>query len=112
MKTALRSVVTIAALCLAAKAAPFLAMGDSAELFITGTLGIRADDNVLLAANKTSDVIFETSPALYLVYGNNSLTKGHLFYKENINSYIDRDDLNTTLSSVGFTVPMTTRRPR
>ncbi|MBI5381981.1 MAG: outer membrane beta-barrel protein [Opitutae bacterium] len=102
MKTTIRSLAVLAALGTAAYAAPFLAMGDSAELFLTGTLGLRADDNVTLSADKNNDMVFEFVPGFEVVYGQNSLTKGRAFYKETITRYTDQDKLNTTLSSVGF----------
>jgi hypothetical protein len=77
-------------------------MGDSAELFLTGTLGIRADDNVLLSSSKTSDTIFDIIPGFEMVYGQNALTKGKFYYKETISRFSDNDRLNTSLSSVGF----------
>ncbi|MFA5262903.1 MAG: outer membrane beta-barrel protein [Opitutaceae bacterium] len=103
MNTALKYTVALAALSLAAQAAPFLAVGDNAELFLTGTLGIRADDNVLLSNNKKSDIIYQVSPGLDLVFGNNALTKGHLFYKLTSDRYSDHSILDTNLSSIGFT---------
>jgi len=41
MRNAIRSLTILAAIGTALHAAPFLAMGDSAELFLTGTLGVR-----------------------------------------------------------------------
>ena len=103
MKKAIRSLVVITALGSVAYGAPFLAMGDSAELFLTGTLGVRADDNVLLASDNTvNDTIFSIVPGLEVVYGQNSIVKGKAFYKEDISRYADRSDLNTSLSTVGF----------
>jgi polysaccharide biosynthesis protein VpsM len=102
MKKAIRSLVILAALGSAVQAAPFLAMGDSAELFLTGTLGVRADDNILLGANKTSDTIFDIVPGIEVVYGQNALTKGTAFYKENFTRYSSNSKLNKNLSSVGY----------
>jgi hypothetical protein len=102
MRTAIRSLAILAVFGSAVQAAPFLAMGDSAELFLTGTLGVRADDNVLLGSTKTSDTIFDFIPGLDMVYGQNALTKGSAYYKETISRFSDNDKLNTSLSSVGF----------
>lgn len=103
MKTAIRSLASFAVIGVVAQAAPFLAMGDSAELFLTGTLGLRSDDNVLLGESKTDDIIFQITPGFELKYGNNALTQGRLYYKETIDQYADQSKLDTELSSVGFT---------
>jgi hypothetical protein len=102
MRYAIRSLVILAALGSTLQASPFLVMGDSAGLFLTGTLGVRADDNVLLASKKTSDVVFELVPGLEMVYGQNALTKGTFYYKDDISRFSDNDKLNTSLSSAGF----------
>jgi len=102
MRNAIRSLVILAALGSTLQASPFLVMGDSAGLFLTGTLGVRADDNILLSSVKTSDVIFDLIPGLEMVYGQNALTKGKAYYKETISRFSDNDKLNTALSSVGF----------
>jgi len=103
MKNLFRTVVAAASIGLTAQAADFLAMGDNAELFLTGTLGVRSDDNVLLSNTKTDDVIFEFAPGLELAYGNNSLTKGRIFVKETMTRYGNEDQLNTELTSAGLT---------
>ena len=102
MRTAIRSLAILAVFGSAVQAAPFLAMGDSAELFLTGTLGVRSDDNVLLSSKKTSDTIIGFIPGVDVVYGQNALTKGRAYYKETMSRYSDNDKLNTSLSSVGF----------
>jgi hypothetical protein len=102
MKTVIRTVVVTVALGFSLHAADFLSLGDNAQLFLTGTAGFRADDNILLGSNKESDFIAEAIPGAELVFGNNSLTKGRLFYKETITRYGDNDDLNTELSSFGL----------
>jgi len=102
MRKAIRSLAVFAVLGTAAQAAPFLAMGDSAELFLTGTLGVRTDSNVLLSAQKSNDTIFNLTPGLDLVYGQNALTKGKAYYYETITRYFDTNPANTSLSTVGF----------
>ena len=102
MRKVIRSLTILAVLGSAAQAAPFLAMGDSAEVFLTGTLGVRSDDNILLSSTKTSDTIFDIVPGLELLYGQNALTKGKAYYQETISRYSDNNKLNTSLSSVGF----------
>lgn len=86
-----------------AVAAPFLAIGDSAELFLTGSLGVRHDDNIFLGANKVSDTIFDVAPGFDLTFGKNALTQGSLAYTETFSRYSDNTRLDTELSSVVFT---------
>lgn len=102
MKPAIRVLIAIAATGVSLKAAPFLTVGDSAELFLTGTTGIRADDNILLASNKTSDVIYTVTPGFDFVYGHNALYSGHIYYQEAWSFYNNHHKLNTDLSSVGL----------
>lgn len=90
------------ALSTAAYSAPFLAVGDGAELFLTGTVGLRADDNIFLTANKIDDVILDINPGVDLVFGKNAATKGHFSYVESFSNYSDNDRLNTSLSAVNF----------
>ncbi|HEY0945339.1 MAG TPA: outer membrane beta-barrel protein [Opitutaceae bacterium] len=97
-----RNVAIVASLSTAAYAAPFLAIGDNAELFLTGTLGVRFDDNVLLTKNNESDTVFEFAPGFSLEFGKNALTKGALTYTETISRFMDNDDLDTELSDVAF----------
>lgn len=82
--------------------APFLAVGDGAELFLTGTLGVRADDNVFLAANKVDDVIFDIKPGVEFKFGNGSVTQGSFRYTENISRYSQNSGLDAELSSLSF----------
>jgi hypothetical protein len=102
MRKAICSFAILAALGSALQAAPFLTMSDSAELFLTGTLGVRTDDNVLLSNHKSNDTIFSLVPGLELVYGQNALTKGKGYFQETISRYTDNNRLNASLSSVGF----------
>lgn len=102
MNKYIRTLAASMATFAAAHAAPFLALGDGAELFLTGTIGVRADDNVLLASNATSDTIFDFNPGVELVFGRGSLTSGSFRFVENIARYSDNSRLNTELSSLGF----------
>ena len=92
-------------------AAPFVALGDSAELFLTATISVSADDNIFLKNGEThlgannatqDDVILDFAPGLDLVFGRKTATQGNVFFKENIMRYSDNDDQNTNLVSVGF----------
>lgn len=102
MKNSLRLLALSLTMATAAYPAPFLAVGDGAELFLTAGLGVRADDNVFLASNKVDDVIFDISPGVELVFGKGSLTKGSLSYTENISRYSQNGSLDAELSSLRF----------
>jgi hypothetical protein len=80
-------------------AAPFLAVGDGAELFVTGSLGVRSDDNIFLGSTEVDDVIIDFDPGLDLTFGNNALLQGSLTLVERFSSYADNSSLNTNLFS-------------
>ena len=85
-------------------AAPFLAIGDNAELFVTGTAGVRYDDNILLSPNnlRKDDVIAQFVPGLALEFGKDSLVKGALTAQETLNTYSKNSQLNTQLGAATF----------
>lgn len=84
-------------------AAPFVALGDSAELFLTANVSVSADDNIYLKrANAVDDVILTFAPGLDLVFGRQTATQGNVFFREDILRYSDNDDQNTNLISAGF----------
>lgn len=85
-----------------AVAAPFLAIGDNAELFLTGNLGLRHDDNVLLTPSKTDDTIITVAPGLALEFGKDALMSGSFTYREEFTRYSDTDSLDSELSRVAF----------
>jgi polysaccharide biosynthesis protein VpsM len=84
------------------RAAPFLAIGDGAELFITGELGVKADDNIYLAANAENDLVFNIDPGLELVFGRGAQLKGTLTLVESFTNYSDNSSLNSNLFSGDF----------
>lgn len=90
------------ALISAATAAPFLAVGDGAELFVTGTVGIRADDNIFLSNNATSDTIFDIKPGAEITFGKDAQLKGALTLVDAFSNYADNSSLNTNLFSGDF----------
>lgn len=103
MKTITRlfASATLASACYAS-----VPVGDNAELFLTGTVGVRSDSNIFLSGRSMpgnaqgrdrSDTIFEVNPGLQLVFGNNSVTQGTLRISESISVYSDHDDLNDEL---------------
>lgn len=88
-------------------AAPFMAVGDGAELFLTGTLGVRVDDNILLASGTAAqpeidDVIFDVNPGVELTFGKDAQVKGLLTLGFAFASYSDNSKLNTELFSGDF----------
>jgi len=102
MKNYSRLVIAMAACAAASQAAPFLAIGDGAELFVTGTLGVRADDNIFLSTKATSDTIFDINPGLTLEFGKNAELKGALTLVDAFANYSDHSKLNTNLFSGDF----------
>lgn len=98
MKTSIISIVTLA-LSASAIGAPFMAIGDGAELFVTGDVGVRVDDNIFLTANETDDVIFDLTPGLELVFGKDAQMKGSLITEVAFSNYSDNSNLNTELFS-------------
>jgi hypothetical protein len=83
-------------------AAPFLAIGDGAELFVTGTLGIRADDNIFTVEKATSDTIFDINPGLEITFGKDAALKGSLTLVDSFSNYSDNSKLNTNLFTGDF----------
>lgn len=102
MKKYTRLIVILAALANVGYAAPFLAIGDGAELFATGTLGVRADDNIFLATKATSDTIWDINPGLTLEFGKNADLKGSLAIVDAFSNYSSHSALNTNLFSGDF----------
>lgn len=85
-----------------ANAAPFMAVGDGAELFVTGTVGVRADDNIFLSNNATSDTIFDINPGVELTFGKDAQVKGSLTLVDAFANYSSHSGLNTNLFSGDF----------
>jgi len=86
----------------AAHAAPFMAIGDNAELFLTGAASVRFDDNIYLnTANEQDDLIWSITPGVDLVFGKGSATQGNIYYREEFQKYSDASNQDTSLSNVG-----------
>jgi hypothetical protein len=97
-----RIAIVAAAASISAKAAPFMAVGDNAELFVTATAQAQFDDNIYLdATNEVNDTILSFTPGVDLVFGKGSVTKGNAYYREEIRRYSDNDNQNTELSNLG-----------
>ena len=89
--------------CVSAHAAPFLAIGDNAELFLTATTGVRYEDNTLLTENNTvDDVILEFVPGIELIFGKDALLSGSFVVQEKFTHYVDTDRINSNLESYFF----------
>lgn len=102
MKNTIRLALISASLAAGSSAAPFMAVGDGAELFITGTLGVRSDDNIFQAKKADSDVIFSINPGVDLTFGKNSQLKGNLTLVDSFDNYSDNSKLNTQLFGANF----------
>lgn len=97
-----RLMAVSALLTTASYAAPFLAIGDNAELFLTGTLGVRADSNIFLTPDAKRDTIIDLNPGLQLIFGRSSAVQGTWTLTESFANYADHDDLNSNLFSTAF----------
>jgi len=102
MKYTARIAIFSALTCIVAKAAPFMAVGDNAELFVTASANVQADDNIYLnPTNEKSDTIFSFTPGFDLVFGKGSATTGDVYYREEIRRYSSNTRQNTNLANVG-----------
>ena len=107
MNKIIRTALVTASLAATGYAAPFMAIGDGAELFLTGTLGVRVDDNILLgsgtpASPEVDDIIFDINPGLDLTFGKDAQLKGSLAVVYAFANYADNDHLNTDLFGGDF----------
>src|ERR1051326_6350886 len=78
-------------------AAPFMAIGDGAELFVTGALTVRSDDSIFLSSKAEDDIIFDIAPGAELTFGKDAQLKRSLTTVLAFAKYSDHDNLNTTL---------------
>lgn len=102
MKKTIRLVLLSVSLGASAFAAPFMAIGDGAELFLTGSLGLRADDNIFLSSREESDLIFDIAPGVDLTFGKDAQLKGSLTLNMIFSAYSDNSNLNTELFNGDF----------
>lgn len=103
MKLIARLAAIAAVVSISAKAAPFMAVGDGAELFVTSALNLQLDDNIYLDGNnEKDDTIISFTPGVDLVFGKGTATTGNVYYKEEIRRYNDNDNQDGEFSSVGF----------
>lgn len=104
MKLSLRVILISATVAAVSHAAPFMAIGDGAELFATGRIGVRADDNILLTGDtrKLEDVILEVAPGLELTFGKNAQLQGSLTLVDTFNFYATNSYYDTQLFAGNF----------
>lgn len=86
--------------------APFLAIGENAELFLTATTSIRHEDNIDFSPDgfEQADEIFEFVPGIELSFGKNSLTSGTFAIFERFVAYSDNTQFNDELFNALFDV--------
>ncbi len=86
----------------ASQAAPFMAIGDGAELFVTGLLGVRVDDNIFLSSDGEDDIIFDLNPGVELTFGKGAQLQGVLTLVDAFTVYSDNNGVNSNLFSGDF----------
>jgi hypothetical protein len=102
MKRDARILALAAVLFTGATAAPFVAVGDNAELFLTASVSVSVDDNIYLrSANEVDDTILNFAPGLDLVFGRNAATSGNVYYRHEILRYTDVSQQDTDLAHAG-----------
>jgi polysaccharide biosynthesis protein VpsM len=91
--------------CLTTSASAMIRVGESAELFLTGSLSARADDNIFLSdLEEIDDTLFEVAPGLKFVFGQGSQTTGTLEVAETFTRYLDNNQFDDELLSSAFVV--------
>jgi hypothetical protein len=103
MKNIARNLILLGCVGSSSFAAPFLAIGDNAELFATADAIAAYNDNIFLSAsgNEEEDVVFTFRPGFDLQFGKDSLLKGNLVGTGTFTSYSDNSDLNNQLLGLG-----------
>jgi polysaccharide biosynthesis protein VpsM len=102
MKNIVRNLSILSCVGSSAFAAPFLAIGDNAELFAIGTASVAHNDNILLSPNgaELEDQIFTFIPGFDLQFGKDSLLKGSVVGTATLTSYSDNNNLNNQLLGI------------
>jgi polysaccharide biosynthesis protein VpsM len=89
-----------ATLAASLSAAPFMAVGDNAALYLIGGAAVSFNDNIYLQQNDTeSDVIFNLSPGVELAFGGGAAFNGTLTFREDFYRYLDNSEQNTSRSN-------------
>lgn len=98
----INSLVVSACAAASAAAAPFLAVDDNAEIFLTGLVGVDVNDNITMAEDELEDTILLFTPGASFEFGKNALTTGSLSFQETIMRYSDHDEFDAELSNAIF----------
>lgn len=103
MKNHARALALATTLGVNAVAAPFIAVGDNAELFLTAAGSVKVDDNIYLltSGNEKDDMVFSFAPGVDFVFGKNSATSGNIYYRHEFLRYSDFSQQDTSLANVG-----------
>lgn len=103
MKTTGRILLTALLSTSSAIAAPFMAIGDNAELFLTGAVAVKFDDNIFLRpTGEINDTIYSFTPGVDVVFGKNAATSGNLYYNAEIRRYDNTGSQDATLHNLGL----------
>ena len=102
MKHIVRNLTLLSCVGSSAFAAPFLAIGDNAELFATADARVAYNDNILLAASgvEKEDTVFTFVPGFDLEFGKDSQLKGSVLGTATLTSYADNKELNNQLLGI------------
>lgn len=102
MKKIASNLIALGCVGSSAVAAPFLAIGDNAELFAIADAMASYNDNILLGPANTEeeDVVFTFRPGFDLQFGKDSLIKGNVIARGTFTSYSDNSDLNNQLFGI------------
>lgn len=102
MKHIVRNLALLGCVGSSAVAAPFLAIGDNAELFAIADASAAYNNNILLGSgvSKLDDTILTFKPGFDLQYGKDSLLKGNVIATATLTSYADNNDLNNQLLAI------------
>jgi len=104
MKHIVRNLTVLGCLGSSVYAAPFLAIGDNAELFVIADVSAAYNDNILLAPdgspNELKDTVFTFVPGFDLQFGKDSLVKGNVIGTATLTSYSDNEQLNNQLLGI------------
>ncbi|HSI09988.1 MAG: outer membrane beta-barrel protein [Rariglobus sp.] len=106
MKHLVRNLSVLGCVGSSAIAAPFLAIGDNAELFVTADTSVAYNDNILLGAPGTEreDTILTFIPGFDLQFGKDSQLKGSVVGTATLTSYSDNSNFNNQLLGIGSKV--------
>lgn len=80
-------------------------LGDSIELFVTGTAAIEYQDNLFLdRTGEVDDMVFVASPGVELTMAGRGATQMNLRYKHHLRFYDDNGGLDGDFSDLAFNV--------